>query len=202
MKELKCKVRVGLTGTILQNNLEELWCVMDWWVMGKNHHGDHYLHPVIMCSYVFWVVISSYFVGFRANPGCLGSLGGFKNEFSDPIEQGQKHSATKRILAEGRKAVQTLARILCRWFLRRTKALISDQLPKKDDRVSLSIQSIYLIIFRCMFLFFKQAKPTTRTWPNLMLDLLKRWACMYMPICRMWTCKFYKYLIWYDVFFL
>lgn len=30
MKALKCKVRVGLTGTILQNNLEELWCVMDW----------------------------------------------------------------------------------------------------------------------------------------------------------------------------
>lgn len=30
MKALKCKVRVGLTGTVLQNNLEELWCVMDW----------------------------------------------------------------------------------------------------------------------------------------------------------------------------
>uniref|UniRef100_A0AAR2KNC5 Excision repair cross-complementation group 6-like 2 n=1 Tax=Pygocentrus nattereri TaxID=42514 RepID=A0AAR2KNC5_PYGNA len=100
MKELKCKVRVGLTGTILQNNLEELWCVMDW-----------------------------------AVPGCLGSLGRFKNKFSDPIEQGQKHSVTKRALAEGRKAVQTLAKRLSHWFLRRTKALISDQLPKKDDRV-------------------------------------------------------------------
>ena len=30
MKGMRCKVRVGLTGTILQNNLEELWCVMDW----------------------------------------------------------------------------------------------------------------------------------------------------------------------------
>ncbi|XP_007231662.3 DNA excision repair protein ERCC-6-like 2 [Astyanax mexicanus] len=100
MKEMKCKVRVGLTGTILQNNLEELWCVMDW-----------------------------------AIPGCLGSLGCFKNRFSDPIEQGQKHSVTKRALAEGRKAVQTLAKRLSRWFLRRTKALISDQLPRKDDRV-------------------------------------------------------------------
>ncbi|KAL6458822.1 hypothetical protein MHYP_G00322940 [Metynnis hypsauchen] len=100
MKGLKCKVRVGLTGTILQNNLEELWCVMDW-----------------------------------AIPGCLGPLGRFKNKFSDPIEQGHKHSVTKRALAEGRKAVQTLAKRLSRWFLRRTKALISDQLPKKDDRV-------------------------------------------------------------------
>lgn len=31
MKDMRCKVRVGLTGTVLQNNLEELWCVMDWW---------------------------------------------------------------------------------------------------------------------------------------------------------------------------
>ncbi|XP_026887493.2 DNA excision repair protein ERCC-6-like 2 [Electrophorus electricus] len=100
MKDLRCKVRVGLTGTILQNNLEELWCVMDW-----------------------------------AIPGCLDSLASFKNKFSDPIEQGQKHSVTKRALAEGRRAVQTLAKRLSRWFLRRTKALISEQLPKKDDRV-------------------------------------------------------------------
>ncbi|XP_073675019.1 DNA excision repair protein ERCC-6-like 2 [Garra rufa] len=100
MKEMRCKVRVGLTGTILQNNLEELWCVMDW-----------------------------------AIPGCLGSLAGFKNRFSDPIEHGHKHTVTKRALAEGRKAVQDLAKRLSRWFLRRTKALISGQLPKKDDRV-------------------------------------------------------------------
>lgn len=30
MKSLKCSVRIGLTGTILQNNMKELWCVMDW----------------------------------------------------------------------------------------------------------------------------------------------------------------------------
>ncbi|XP_041644210.1 DNA excision repair protein ERCC-6-like 2 [Cheilinus undulatus] len=100
MKELRCKVRIGLTGTILQNNLEELWCVMDW-----------------------------------AIPGCLGNLGHFKNKFSDPIEQGQKHSATKRALATGRKTVRTLVRKIFPFFLRRTKALIHDQLPKKDDRV-------------------------------------------------------------------
>ncbi|XP_031712468.1 DNA excision repair protein ERCC-6-like 2 isoform X1 [Anarrhichthys ocellatus] len=100
MKDLKCKVRVGLTGTVLQNNLEELWCVMDW-----------------------------------ALPGCLGSLGNFKNEISDPIEQGQRHSATKRALATGRKTVRALVRKISRCFLRRTKALIGEQLPKKDDRV-------------------------------------------------------------------
>ncbi|KAM4576492.1 DNA excision repair protein ERCC-6-like 2 isoform 2-T2 [Odontesthes bonariensis] len=100
MKELRCKVRIGLTGTILQNNLEELWCVMDW-----------------------------------AIPGSLGSLGHFKNKFSDPIERGQRHSTTKRALATGRKAVGALARKISPWFFRRTKALIKEQLPKKDDRV-------------------------------------------------------------------
>uniref|UniRef100_A0A4W5QZ95 Excision repair cross-complementation group 6-like 2 n=1 Tax=Hucho hucho TaxID=62062 RepID=A0A4W5QZ95_9TELE len=100
MKELRCSVRVGLTGTILQNNLDELWCVMDW-----------------------------------AIPRCLGSLGNFKNMFSDPIELGQKHRVTKRALATGRRAVRALAGKLSHWFLRRTKALIREQLPKKDDRV-------------------------------------------------------------------
>uniref|UniRef100_A0A8C8I446 Excision repair cross-complementation group 6-like 2 n=1 Tax=Oncorhynchus tshawytscha TaxID=74940 RepID=A0A8C8I446_ONCTS len=100
MKDLRCLVRVGLTGTILQNNLDELWCVMDW-----------------------------------AIPRCLGSLGNFKNMFSDPIELGQKHSVTKRALATGRRAVRALAAKLSHWFLRRTKALIREQLPKKDDRV-------------------------------------------------------------------
>lgn len=56
--------------------------------------------------------------------------------FSDPIELGQKHSVTKRALATGRRAVQALAGKLSQWFLRRTKALIREQLPKKDDRVS------------------------------------------------------------------
>ncbi|XP_038137424.1 DNA excision repair protein ERCC-6-like 2 isoform X2 [Cyprinodon tularosa] len=100
MKQLRCKNRIGLTGTILQNNLEELWCVMDW-----------------------------------AKPGCLGSLGHFKNRFSDPIEQAQRHSATKRALATGRKTIRALVRQISPFFLRRTKALIREQLPKKDDRV-------------------------------------------------------------------
>ncbi|NXQ30750.1 ER6L2 protein, partial [Alaudala cheleensis] len=100
MKSLKCSVRIGLTGTILQNNMKELWCVMDW-----------------------------------AVPGLLGSRVHFKKEFSDPVEHGQRHTATKRELATGRKAMVKLARKLSGWFLRRTKALISDQLPKKEDRM-------------------------------------------------------------------
>ncbi|XP_037979171.1 DNA excision repair protein ERCC-6-like 2 isoform X2 [Motacilla alba alba] len=100
MKSLKCSVRIGLTGTILQNNMKELWCVMDW-----------------------------------AVPGLLGSRVHFKKKFSDPVEHGQRHTATKRELATGRKAMVKLARIMSGWFLRRTKVLISDQLPKKEDRM-------------------------------------------------------------------
>ncbi|NWU42216.1 ER6L2 protein, partial [Hylia prasina] len=100
MKSLKCSVRIGLTGTILQNNMKELWCVMDW-----------------------------------AVPGLLGSRVHFKKKFSDPVEHGQRHTASKRELATGRKAMVKLARKMAGWFLRRTKALISDQLPKKEDRM-------------------------------------------------------------------
>ncbi|KAM6363636.1 DNA excision repair protein ERCC-6-like 2 isoform 1-T1 [Pluvialis apricaria] len=100
MKSLKCSVRIGLTGTILQNNMKELWCVIDW-----------------------------------AVPGLLGSRLHFKKKFSDPVEHGQRHTATKRELATGRKAMEKLARKMSGWFLRRTKALISDQLPKKEDRI-------------------------------------------------------------------
>uniref|UniRef100_A0A8C8X672 DNA excision repair protein ERCC-6-like 2 n=1 Tax=Panthera leo TaxID=9689 RepID=A0A8C8X672_PANLE len=100
MKALKCNVRIGLTGTILQNNMKELWCVMDW-----------------------------------AVPGLLGSRIYFKKQFSDPVEHGQRHTATKRELATGRKAMQRLAKKMSGWFLRRTKTLIKDQLPKKEDRM-------------------------------------------------------------------
>uniref|UniRef100_A0A2K6TPV0 ERCC excision repair 6 like 2 n=1 Tax=Saimiri boliviensis boliviensis TaxID=39432 RepID=A0A2K6TPV0_SAIBB len=100
MKALKCNVRIGLTGTILQNNMKELWCVMDW-----------------------------------AVPGLLGSNSYFKKQFSDPVEHGQRHTATKRELATGRKAMQRLAKKMSGWFLRRTKTLIKDQLPKKEDRM-------------------------------------------------------------------
>ncbi|XP_074923313.1 DNA excision repair protein ERCC-6-like 2 [Chelonoidis abingdonii] len=70
-----------------------------------------------------------------AIPGLLGSRTHFKKEFSDPVEHGQRHTATKRELATGRKAMQKLARKMSGWFLRRTKAFISDQLPKKEDRM-------------------------------------------------------------------
>ncbi|XP_039766693.1 DNA excision repair protein ERCC-6-like 2 [Ornithorhynchus anatinus] len=99
-KALRCPVRIGLTGTALQNDMKELWCLMDW-----------------------------------AVPGLLGSGASFRKRFSEPVERGQRHTATRRELATGRRAVRALSRKLAGRFLRRTKALVGDQLPRKEDRV-------------------------------------------------------------------
>uniref|UniRef100_A0AC11E899 ERCC excision repair 6 like 2 n=1 Tax=Ovis aries TaxID=9940 RepID=A0AC11E899_SHEEP len=122
MKALKCNVRIGLTGTILQNNMKELWCVMDW-----------------------------------AVPGLLGSRIHFKKQFSDPVEHGQRHTATKRELATGRKAMQRLARKMSGWFLRRTKTLIKDQLPKKEDRTNSQGETVKTLYFSYLAVLQKVA---------------------------------------------
>ncbi|XP_006167886.2 DNA excision repair protein ERCC-6-like 2 isoform X1 [Tupaia chinensis] len=133
MKSLKCNVRIGLTGTILQNNMKELWCIMDW-----------------------------------AVPGLLGSKIYFKKQFSDPVEHGQRHTATKRELATGRKAMQRLAKKMSGWFLRRTKTLIKDQLPKKEDRmVYCSLTDFQKAVYQTVLetedvsLILQSAKPCT-----------------------------------------
>ncbi|XP_049628266.1 DNA excision repair protein ERCC-6-like 2 [Suncus etruscus] len=133
LKALKCKVRIGLTGTILQNNMKELWCVMDW-----------------------------------AVPGLLGSRTYFKKQFSDPVEHGQKHTATKRELATGRKAMQNLAKKMAGWFLRRTKTLIREQLPKKEDRmVYCSLTDFQKAVYQAVLdtedvtLILKSSEPCT-----------------------------------------
>lgn len=85
-------------------------------------------------------------------PGLLGSEIHFKKHFSDPVEHGQRHTATKRELATGRKAMQRLAIKMSGWFLRRTKILIKDQLPKKEDRVRTAF--VYIMNFLSCFFFF------------------------------------------------
>ncbi|XP_022803262.1 DNA excision repair protein ERCC-6-like 2 isoform X2 [Stylophora pistillata] len=99
-KALNVKRRYGLTGTPLQNKLEEFWCVLDW-----------------------------------ANPGSLGTAKNFNQEFGKPMLKGQTFDATKRELAVGRKRSKDLQDRIGKWFLRRTKDLIADQLPKKDEVV-------------------------------------------------------------------
>ena len=100
LKKLNCERRFGLTGTLLQNNLTELWCILDW-----------------------------------VAPGKLGNLVTFQEKYAKRIEKGQKHDATKRELADARIAVEKLAEVKNKLFLRRTKSHIADQLPRKDEMV-------------------------------------------------------------------
>ncbi|KAL3868004.1 hypothetical protein ACJMK2_040844 [Sinanodonta woodiana] len=100
LRAINTRKRYGLTGTALQNNLTELWCLMDW-----------------------------------AQPGCLGLAAEFEAEYATVIERGQRHDASKRDLAEARKMKEKLASVRKDMTIRRTKKLIADQLPQKDDNV-------------------------------------------------------------------
>jgi SNF2 family DNA or RNA helicase len=85
-----------LTGTPIQNNLMELWCLLDW-----------------------------------TNPNCLGSAASFEEKWVRPILEGQRFDSTKRELAVTRTKQEELSKLIGNWFLRRTKLLITSQLPSK-----------------------------------------------------------------------
>ncbi|TPX63336.1 hypothetical protein SpCBS45565_g06679 [Spizellomyces sp. 'palustris'] len=66
----------------------------------------------------------------------VGSLRDWETNISHILRQGQSFNASKRELALARDtAIKLKERILSKWMLRRTKALIAHQLPKKEDLV-------------------------------------------------------------------
>ena len=70
------------------------------------------------------------------NPGRLGPVSTWKVSICDPLKMGQSHDASNYQLARARKTAKMLVQnLLPQFFLRRTKDLIRDQLPKKTDRV-------------------------------------------------------------------
>ncbi|KAF2669289.1 hypothetical protein BT63DRAFT_432944 [Microthyrium microscopicum] len=71
-----------------------------------------------------------------ANPGAVSTLSRWKLCLSNPLRAGQAHNATVEQLGAHRNKSEALTKdLLPRFFIRRTKALIADQLPKKTDRV-------------------------------------------------------------------
>lgn len=101
MNDINALCRIGLTGTAIQNNYDELWTLLNW-----------------------------------TNPGAFGSLASWRACISEPLRMGQAHDATVPQLAKARKIAEMLvSNLLPRFFLRRMKTLIADQLPKKSDRV-------------------------------------------------------------------
>ncbi|KAI0514519.1 P-loop containing nucleoside triphosphate hydrolase protein [Xylaria bambusicola] len=92
--------RIGLTGTAIQNNYEELWALLNW-----------------------------------TNPDCFGTLGEWQRMVAQPLALGQSHDATLHQLSTARTTAKKLRdNLLPKFFLRRLKSLIADQLPKKSDK--------------------------------------------------------------------
>ena len=70
------------------------------------------------------------------NPGKFGPISTWKSSISEPLKMGQSHDATVHQLSTARKTAKALVEnLLPRFFLRRMKSIIADQLPKKSDRV-------------------------------------------------------------------
>lgn len=70
------------------------------------------------------------------HPGRFGCVDAWEMMVSLPIKLGQRKSATREEAAEGQMIADLLAKnFLPELMLRRTKALIADQLPKKYDKV-------------------------------------------------------------------
>ncbi|KAK3075137.1 hypothetical protein LTR53_001821 [Teratosphaeriaceae sp. CCFEE 6253] len=70
------------------------------------------------------------------NPGKFGPISTWKHSICIPLKLGQSHDSTLSQLAKARRTAEKLVKnLLPKFFLRRTKALIADQLPKKSDRV-------------------------------------------------------------------
>lgn len=78
----------------------------------------------------FWTLLN------WTNPGKLGPISTWKVSVCEPLKLGQSHDATNYQLARARNTAKMLRdNLLPQFFLRRTKAIIRDQLPKKTDRV-------------------------------------------------------------------
>ncbi|KAK8915052.1 Switch 2 [Metarhizium anisopliae] len=70
------------------------------------------------------------------NPGHFGPKSEWMQTISKPLTVGQSHDATVAQLSLARQTAKKLVEnLLPRYFLRRMKTLIADQLPKKIDRV-------------------------------------------------------------------
>nr|OQO19714.1 hypothetical protein B0A51_12774 [Rachicladosporium sp. CCFEE 5018] len=70
------------------------------------------------------------------NPGTFGPISSWKQMICIPLKLGQSHDATLAQLAKAREtATKLTTNVLPPFFLRRTKALIAHQLPKKSDQV-------------------------------------------------------------------
>ncbi|CCM04135.1 uncharacterized protein FIBRA_06297 [Fibroporia radiculosa] len=78
----------------------------------------------------FWTILD------WANPGSVGTKNQWEGFVSRPLTVGQSKSATEEQRTKGILVAQILTdKLLPKFFLRRTKDIIKNQLPGKDDQV-------------------------------------------------------------------
>ncbi|KAI0312226.1 P-loop containing nucleoside triphosphate hydrolase protein [Amylostereum chailletii] len=71
-----------------------------------------------------------------ANPGSVGTMAQWKKAVADPLTAGQAKGCSDEVRLRANDTAHALAeKLLPNFFLRRTKDIIKDQLPKKFDEV-------------------------------------------------------------------
>ncbi|KAF6750783.1 P-loop containing nucleoside triphosphate hydrolase protein [Ephemerocybe angulata] len=101
LESYTCPVRIGMTGTAIQNSYMEMWTILNW-----------------------------------TNPGKVGDQKQWRQYIERPLTRGQSASASEEERAKAMVVARVLkTKLLPQYFLRRSKSIIADQLPKKYDQV-------------------------------------------------------------------
>ena len=138
---IKARGRMGLTGTPLQNDLGELWALLDLFVRPREGCGSGIAAAVAgaaASSSSFSSSSSSSSAAAAAgSPDPVGSWESFNNEYARPITRSNAHNASAVELVMGVNAQKRLKeRILDRFILRRMKAEVDlgQKLPQKHEQ--------------------------------------------------------------------
>lgn len=106
--------QIGLSGTLLQNDLIELWALLD--LISSSTWINHKEMRVKVPFPPSYRVLSP-------------------PQFEMPIRLGQKQNASRSELARRRVAMKKLATELKKFVLRRDKTILGDSLPGKTDQI-------------------------------------------------------------------
>ncbi|CAI5955637.1 unnamed protein product [Closterium sp. NIES-64] len=145
-KQLRTPHRLLLSGSPIQNRLDELWSLMDFVYPGRLG-----TLPVFSTEFALPIVIGGYLNAQHPplSPSPLlppqrpftevrlGTLPVFSTEFALPIAIGGYLNATPLQVATAYKCAVVLRDVILPYLLRRVKADVDIQLPEKTERVLL-----------------------------------------------------------------
>jgi DNA excision repair protein ERCC-6-like 2 len=148
---LKGTIEIGITGyQTLRNNQDKFgkvpWhvCVFDEAHYLKNPKSGQTLAAARLPTRLRFALsgtpmandyIELFHLIYLVAPGELGTSKFFQEEFAKKIKHGMRSDATEEQIAEGADAQESLQDLLRPLMLRRTKAIIAHQMPKKKDNI-------------------------------------------------------------------